>query len=78
MAGGEPRRGGHDSFDFSSPHQPEMWLCNHCSDYLSSDPSTSVVGTSNHGTQEYALKHVQTVYVRFDSAAMLVPLKIDL
>ena len=60
-------------FDFSYPHQPEMWLCNHCSDYLSPDPSPSFVGTSNHGTQEHAFKHVQTAYVRFNSAAVLVP-----
>ena len=66
-----------DSIEFSYPHQPEMWLCNHCSDYLSPDPSTSVVGTSDHGTQEHAFKHVQTAYVRFESAAMLVPPKID-
>ena len=53
-----------------------MWLCNHCPDYLSPDSSASFVGTSIHGTQEHAFKHVQTAYVRFDSAPMLVPPKI--
>jgi len=49
-------------FDFYYPHQPEMWLCNHCSDFLSPDPSASFVGTSNHGTKERAFKHVQTAH----------------
>src|SRR6266852_3765423 len=62
-------------FDRCYPHQPEMWLCNRCSEYLSPDPSSAFVGTSNHGTQEHAFKHVQTAYARFDSATMLVQSK---
>ena len=67
IASGEPGRGGHEGLvvRLCYLHRPKMRLCNHCSDYLSPYPS---LGSSNHGTEEHAFKHVRTAYVQFDSA----------
>ncbi|KAF8487336.1 hypothetical protein DFH94DRAFT_849739 [Russula ochroleuca] len=56
----EARRG--SPFDYCHPHQPETWLCNHCSDFPSHGPSPSLVGTSEDGMQEHAHRHVQAVH----------------
>lgn len=65
-----------DSIWFSPPRrtETETWLCNHCSDYLAPSSSIFFGRILRTGRKWEAIWHVQTEYVRCDTA-MFVPLK---